>query len=347
MTGSVRRGRKGRALALAGGLACSVGVLAQEAPPTPDPRPPWLEHVIQALERMEVEQRALRQEIEALRAQREDSLAQGEDAVETESVMDPTALFEAEEERPVQGDPPEITRILEELARLEGEQQALRRQVESLWARRDESAAPGPSSPALEGEEAARFRDELVVEDPGALAEGIEEAPALVPDEGETEALPDGGPVQGAAPAPSDEEPVFSPKLYQPAAKLYERGREAFRNLNFYDAAKVFREFLAKYPAHEAAGEARYWLGETLYVEGRFQDAIAAFAEVIADDANPRREAARLKTGYAWFELGDFERAEALLIEVRDQNPGSDLARLAQLRLERLGRLRHRAGSEQ
>ena len=78
-------------------------------------------------------------------------------------------------------------------------------------------------------------------------------------------------------------------------------------------------------------------------MEGRFQEAIAAFAEVIADEANPRREVARLKTGYAWFELGDFERAEAILTEVRDQNPGSDLARLAQLRLDRLQR---QAGGE-
>ena len=306
-------------LALAGGLACSAGALAQESA-TPDSQPPWLERVLQALERVEAEQGALRQEIEALRVQREDSSVQGEDAVESENAMDPTILFEAGEE-----DPPEIARVLQELARLEAEQRTLRQEVETLWAQRNELPTPDPGSSASGSEVVTESRDELVAEDLGALLEGEEDTLASALDPGETKPLP-------------EEKPVFSPKPYQPAVQLYERGREAFRNLNFYDAAKIFREFLTKYPAHEDAGEARYWLGEALYVEGRFQDAIGAFAEVIADDANPRREVARLKTGYAWFELDNPERAKIILTEVRDQNPGSDLARLAQLRLDRLQR---------
>ena len=343
MTGSVRWGRKGRALAWAGGLACSAFAFAQEPDPTPDPQPPALERVIQALERVEAEQRALRQEVEALRVQREESPAQGPEAAESEGEMDPAALFEAEGERPAQEDAPEITRMLEELARLEAEQQALRREVESLWAGRDEPAARDPGSPALEGEEASGVQDASADQDPGVPEAGGEEASAPVPEQEEGEPLPDDDSAQGETPASPDEKPAFSPTLYEPAAKLYGQGWEAIRNLNFYDAAKAFREFLGKYPAHEDAGEARYWLGEALYAEGRFQDAVSAFAEVIADDANPRREVARLKTGYAWFELGDFERAEAILVEVRDQNPDSDLARRAQLRLDRLGR----AGGEQ
>lgn len=344
MTGSVHWGRKGRALALAGGFACCIGVSAQEPAPTPDARSPELERVLQALERMEAEQRALRQEVEALRVQRDDSLTQGPDTAESESEMDPAALFEAEEESPAQEDPPEITRILEELARLEAEQQALRREVESLWSQRDEPPVQDSPAPSFESEEASGLQEEPMVEDPGVLAEEEREAPVSALDQREVEPLAEDDPAQDEAPASPDEKPAFSPKLYEPAAKLYEQGREEFRNLNFYDAARIFREFLNKYPAHEDAGEARYWLGEALYVEGRFQDAIAAFAEVIADDINPRREVARLKTGYAWFELGDFEQAKAILVEVRDQNPDSDLARLAQLRLDRLQRL---TGSEQ
>ena len=344
MTRFVRRGWKGRALALAGSFACSVCAFAQDPIPTSDPQPPWLEQVFQALERVEAEQRALRQEIEALRVQRQDSLMQGPDDMESESEMDPVALFEAEEEHPVQEDPPEIRRILEELARLEAEQEALRREVEGLGLRQDELVAEDPGDSVLENEKAPAIQDELVSQDSDALVIAEEEMPAPVLEPEESESPLDGDPAEDEASVPPDEEPVFSPTLYQPAARLYEQGREAFRNLNFYDAAKVFQEFLTKYPAHEDAGEARYWLGEALYVEGRFQDAIAAFSEVVADDANPRREAARLKTGYAWFELGDLERAEAILVEVRDQNPGSDLARLAQLRLDRLQR---RTGGEQ
>ena len=336
MTDSVRWGRKGRVFALAGSLVYSVCAFAQEPDPNPEPnpQPPWLERVIQALERVEAEQQALRQEIEALQARSDDS-------PESEDVIDPTALFEAEQEAPAPEDPPEIQRIVEELTRLEAEQQALRQEVEALLARQDEPQVQemehfvAENEPAVESEEASTL--------PIELAEQDTDVPVDAPD-AEEETVP------GVTPEPEEsevsvatEEKAFSPQITQPAARLYGQGREAFRNLNFYDAAKAFREFLIKYPAHEDAGEARYWLGETLYVEGRFQEAIAAFAEVVADKANPRREVARLKTGYAWFELGDFERAEAILTEVRDQNPGSDLARLAQLRLDRLQR---RAGGE-
>lgn len=270
MTDRVRWGRKGRVLALAGSLVYSVCAFAQDPDPEPDPQPPWLERVIQALERVEAEQQALRQEVEALL---------------------------------VRQDEPQVQEM-------------------------EHSAVE--SEPAVEGGEDSTPSAELVEQDPGVPADSPDaEAVAT------SEPVPD--PEESEAPA-APEEKVFSPQITQPAARLYGQGREAFRNLNFYDAAKAFREFLTKYPAHEDAGEARYWLGETLYVEGRFQEAIAAFAEVIADEANPRREVARLKTGYAWFELGDFERAEVILTEVRDQNPGSDLARLAQLRLDRLQR---------
>lgn len=336
MIDSVRWGRKRCALALAGSLVYGICAFAQDPDPNPepDPQPPWLDRVIRALERVEAEQQALRQEIEALRARTDDPPEPGD-------VIDPTALFEAEQEAPVPEDPPEIQRIVEELTRLEAEQQALRQEVEALLARQDgpqvremeHSAAE--SEPAVESGEGSAPPAELMEQDPGVpmdtpeIEEETASGTALDSEEGEASA--------------AAEEKTFSPQITQPPARLYGQGREAFRNLNFYDAAKAFREFLIKYPAHEDAGEARYWLGETLYVEGRFQEAIAAFAEVIADEANPRREVARLKTGYAWFELGDFERAEAILTEVREQNPGSDLARLAQLRLDRLLR---RAGGE-
>lgn len=331
MTGCVRWGRKGRVLALAGSFVYSVCAFAQEPEPNPepDPQPPWLERVMQALERVEAEQQALRQEIQALGARSDDS-------PESESMMDPTVLFEAEQEALMPEGPPEIRRIVEELTRLEAEQQALRQEIETLLAGQGEpqvqetERSTVESESAVEGEEDSAQSVELTEQDAGIPMDtlDVEEAETAGP-------VPD--PEESVVPVVSEEK-VFSPQISEPATRLYGQGREAFRNLNFYDAAKAFREFLAKYPAHEEAGEARYWLGETLYVEGRFQEAIAAFAEVIADEANPRREVARLKTGYAWFELGDFERAETILTEIRDQNPNSDLARLAQLRLDRMQR---------
>ncbi len=159
----------------------------------------------------------------------------------------------------------------------------------------------------------------------------------------------DASPVIQLTPSsPSEEatepEPAETPQasssqiVYEPAARLLREGREAIAALNFYDATRLFREFLSKYPQHSEALNAYYWLGETLYEQGQYQDAIEAFAEVLEDEQHPRRTVAQLKIGYAWFELDNFEAARQMLTRVRDKDPNSNLGRLAQLRLERIDR---------
>lgn len=47
-----------------------------------------------------------------------------------------------------------------------------------------------------------------------------------------------------------------------------------------YDAAEVaLQDFLDKYPEHKLAGNAQYWLGETYYVRGKYEDAAIEFGQ--------------------------------------------------------------------
>ncbi|MDJ0609690.1 MAG: tol-pal system protein YbgF [Kiloniellales bacterium] len=49
---------------------------------------------------------------------------------------------------------------------------------------------------------------------------------------------------------------------------------------NDYDGAeRVLSAFLEQYPADKLAGNAKYWLGETYYVRGRYTEAAITFAE--------------------------------------------------------------------
>ncbi|MEZ5856475.1 MAG: tol-pal system protein YbgF [Hyphomicrobiaceae bacterium] len=49
-----------------------------------------------------------------------------------------------------------------------------------------------------------------------------------------------------------------------------------------YGAAEVaFDEFLRRFPGDRLAGDAQYWLGETLYVQRRYKPAGQAFLSVI------------------------------------------------------------------
>ena len=245
--------------------------------------------------------------------------------------------------------PDMLEQALETLQRVEREQQSLQERITRLQAAR----MPSDTSPdmqqiileltRMEGEQAIiRSVLEAMLAQHGETASVVAEEPSEKPVE---EILPDD--TEKVAQEPSEEAvaPGTSAGL-DPAIRLYERGRDEFRNLKFYDAAKSFRDFLQRYPKHPDAIEARYWLGETLYVEGKFEEAIEAFADVVRDESSPHRFAALLKTGFSWFDLGDYDRAEVALVEVRDRKPDGRLATLATLRLKRLYQLRPKSADE-
>src|SRR5262249_30103628 len=60
--------------------------------------------------------------------------------------------------------------------------------------------------------------------------------------------------------------------------QLYGDAQTAMRNGDYAAAEREFRSFMAKYPRHQLAGNAQYWLGETYYVRKDFQNAAAAYA---------------------------------------------------------------------
>ena len=131
-------------------------------------------------------------------------------------------------------------------------------------------------------------------------------------------------------------EPDF---LEDPADALYRRARAAFESRNFYDSENLLREVLADHPRAGNIGDIHYWLGESLYQQGRYRDSIEQFEHLLGDSDSPWWTRAQLRAGYAWYELGEYERARALLVAVRDSDPDSRISQLAQLRLERLERL--------
>ena len=63
------------------------------------------------------------------------------------------------------------------------------------------------------------------------------------------------------------------------AAATYENAFSMLKKENYDVAQKEFSFFLDEYPDHPLAGNAKYWLGETYYVQNNYEDAAKAFAE--------------------------------------------------------------------
>lgn len=54
---------------------------------------------------------------------------------------------------------------------------------------------------------------------------------------------------------------------------------DLLRQARYVEAESAFRQFIAAHPQNTLSGNAQYWLGETYYVRGDFQQAAVVFAE--------------------------------------------------------------------
>jgi tol-pal system protein YbgF len=134
----------------------------------------------------------------------------------------------------------------------------------------------------------------------------------------------------GAAPVPGG--PPASPQV------LYDSALRDFTAGNYDLAWQQFQDYLKYFPDTELASNSQFYLGEILYRQKKFPEAIAEYTKVLENySASNKLAAARLKKGYAHLELG--QRASALreLREVSRRHPGTDEARLANAKLRELG----------
>lgn len=117
----------------------------------------------------------------------------------------------------------------------------------------------------------------------------------------------------------------------------YEAAWRTLDKKDYKGAISRFREFIKKYPKSALAGNAQYWIGESLYALKEFDQAIIEF------DAVRRRypqgekvPAALLKQGFAFAELGEKVNARLILQEVVEKYPQSPEAGRAKQRLKSL-----------
>jgi len=143
-------------------------------------------------------------------------------------------------------------------------------------------------------------------------------------------------PASGASPGPqAGSEPqggtaAGTEENYQQARMLLGEGR-------YEAAAAEFLRYLEAEQKSSLAANARYWLGETFYVQGRYDEAAAEFSRVAADYPDSDKVPdALLKLGYTQDEMGDTAAAVLTLERVRQDFVGADAANLATLRLAQI-----------
>jgi tol-pal system protein YbgF len=118
----------------------------------------------------------------------------------------------------------------------------------------------------------------------------------------------------------------------------YARAYETLKGGDYGAAIGQFRDFMQAYPQSGLLDNAQYWMGEAYYVTRDYEHAAAAFRAVGERWPDSRKAPdALLKLGYTLQEQKRLPEARTTLRQVVQRFPGSDAARLAAERLQKLG----------
>lgn len=136
-------------------------------------------------------------------------------------------------------------------------------------------------------------------------------------------------------PSPT-QEPTQVPTEVSPLQAYYTAYSDYIKG-NYSLAIAGFRDFYEKNKNSPMADNALYWIGECYYSQGRYEDAIREFDNLITN--YPKADnilAAYLKKGYALIELRRYLEAKSVLKELIQKAPLSEEAKLAEQKLKTL-----------
>jgi tol-pal system protein YbgF len=129
-----------------------------------------------------------------------------------------------------------------------------------------------------------------------------------------------------------------APPIHDDPARAYKAAYDALRAGRHAEAARAFRDFIRRFPEHDYADNAQYWLGECFYDRKQFVEAAPEFREVVTRyPLGNKAPDALLKLAYCLLALGDLQKGRDVLRQVPETYPRTEAARLAELRLAELG----------
>jgi tol-pal system protein YbgF len=175
-------------------------------------------------------------------------------------------------------------------------------------------------------------------------------------------ALLEQGPQSGAGPAPdrrhsggeslrtpraaADRPPPQTPPPDKPAEKpvvavsegeLYLRALDAFGARDYEGACRLLGRMVSDYPGGEHRENGSYWMGESLFGLGRYDEAVEAYKSVLRPPASPKDDDAQMKLGVCYVKMGKKREARQTFEKLIRGYPDSEYVRRAESYLEKLG----------
>lgn len=130
---------------------------------------------------------------------------------------------------------------------------------------------------------------------------------------------------QGAS-VPAPRTVSTTPQRGEEAA--YQTALKAARSGHTAEGIRLFQDFLQKYPNGKYTANADYWIGECLYAQGKYQDALSQFQNINSSFPKHHKNAdALLKAGMSLTKIGDSAGAQQKYRQLLAEFPNSEAAK--------------------
>lgn len=103
----------------------------------------------------------------------------------------------------------------------------------------------------------------------------------------------------------------------------YAEARNLYEQRRYSDAIAVFQEILNENDKSSYADNCQYWIGESYYGLGKFEQAIAEFEKVFKFPRSNKSDASTLKLGLCYVRLGDRQQARSWFEQLIARYPSS------------------------
>jgi len=129
-------------------------------------------------------------------------------------------------------------------------------------------------------------------------------------------------------------------KIPEKSDELYRYGLDAYYKGKVEQAREIFEKFVKKYRDSELYDNALFWIGQTYYIEGKYDAAVKTFDRIIEGcqtgqilDCN-KLPTAILKKGFALLKMGEKEEAKKVFRQLVNRFPDTEEAEIARKKLE-------------
>jgi len=117
----------------------------------------------------------------------------------------------------------------------------------------------------------------------------------------------------------------------------YDACYKLFKNGQYAKARGEFQKFLKQHPNTNYSDNALFWIGETWYIEEKYEKAIVEYEKVIKGfPAGDKVPDALLKQGMSFQKLGDKASAKIVYQQIINKYPQTNQARAARAKLSDL-----------